>query len=388
MVNGISSYNNSNLGFYRAVAGNVVYHQNDIKSMVNFLNGEPVIEASSEAESVKSAVVGTLPFAGIFGVIQGIPVLKNNDWSIKKAIETTNASSPYAKRGEWLKAGHENLSKNYGNIFQKHIELDTSKRWFVGKCLDKIPGYKALRATGFGQAMGKSGAGWMAVIDGGIKTFTDVVPAFQQLGFESGMKQVAKTGTEVAAGALGWVAGDAVGSAVGSAIGTLICPGVGTAIGGFLGKFFGGVIGGAIAGKCAKAVTGKTEIQKHKDEQMAQVSQQIEADPQTKISLAQQAYQKATEVLAQDPNNQDAKIAKASAEKVLMTEQAQQEQAQAQQTQPAQQAQYQPSFAGVPTVPGFNGYGYDMNILRQSNANASSMNYQTASNPFANNQVL
>ena len=249
--------------------------------------------------------------------------------------------------------------------------------------------------------MGKSGAGWMAVIDGAMETFTNVVPTFQQLGAGAGFKQLGKSAVKVAAGAGGWLAGDAIGKGIGAAIGTAICPGIGTAIGTFIGGFIGGMVGSAAAGKVAKAVTGKSELEKAQDKQISEISQQAGADEATKIALAQQTLQQANSILAQDAKNKDAQMAKASAEKVLSessTVQQTPETIGQQVAMPQMQGNIATpqtmTFPGVPVVPGFNGFGYDMNIYSQAmsqakvnpmayNATAyTTQQYTMAQNPF------
>lgn len=405
MVNGISGYNGNSSAFYRAAAGTAVAHKNDVENMIRFVNGQPLNTVTEPG--IAESAMGILPFAGIFGAFQGIGALKNNGftgselekfkadkkagtakgWNIKETIKNVNARYPYAK-GDAIKAGKDFLNREYGDFFKKTTTPNETRIPLISKFLDKIPGYTKLRATGFGKAMGRSGAGFMAVMDGAIKTMTDVVPAFQQLGFKAGMKQLAKTGTEVAVGAAGWLAGDAIGMAAGAAIGTAIFPGVGTAIGGFLGRFLGGAIGGAVAAKTAKAITGKTEIEKASDAQISQAAQQVNSDEETKIALAQAALEQANQILAQYPQSPDALAAKEAAEAVLL--QAAQNVQTAQTTQVQQpalqqpQTGFNPAFQGIPEVPGFNGYGYDMNVYNQAMANASMpyVSCQTYSNPF------
>ena len=391
MVNGVSGYGNNSYGFYRAAAGVAVNHGNDVENMVKFINGQPVTTTADP--TIAQTVVGTLPFLGLFGGIQGGIALKNHGWSLKNTIADVNRTSAYTARSQALQAGKETVIKEYGNIFKKNVAV-SAERGFIGKILDKIPGYTKLRSTGIGQAMGKSGAGWMAVIEGGMELATNVVPTFQTLGAGAGFKQLGKSAVKVGAGAVGWVAGDAVGKGIGAAIGTAICPGIGTTIGTFVGGFIGGMIGSAVAGKASKAITGKSELEKANDNQIAQVSQQIEADPQNKVALAQQTLQQAEEILAQDPNNKDALAAKASAEAVHA--QAAQNPAQDATTQqyPQMQQGQMPTtipgvFPGVPVVPGFNGISYDMNVYNQAMSTASMMNttpYQA--NPFITNPYM
>ena len=400
MVNSVSGYNQysqySNLGGAVKVATSAAaLHQNDVENMVKFLNGQPVV--SYEEPTILETAKGTLPMLGIFGAFQGGAALKKNKWNIKNTIQNVNAASPYKNRTQALSAGKAEVLKKFKDVMKKEVAVD-SQRGFLGKMLDKIPGYKTLRKSGFGQMMGNkgTGAGWMAVIDGAMETVTQVIPTFQQAGPAAGFKQIAKSGTKVVAGAAGWVAGDALGRGIGAAIGTAICPGIGTAIGSFVGGFIGGIVGSAAAGKAAKAITGKNELEKLQEKQTSEIAQQIEADPQTKIALAQQSLQQAEAILAQDPENKDALAAKESAQKVLAEAAQTQQAAQTNNTQTAT-AQgvnngYAQSFKGgfgfdIPPVPGFNGMGYDMNIYRQASANATMPYAPFQTNPFNQQQT-
>lgn len=403
----ISGYNYSPYtGFYRAATGALVL--NDVENLIKFTNGEPIVDYENVEPTILESAVGTLPFAGIMGGFQGIGALKNNGlsgqelenfktarkagtakgWNFSETIKNVKKQYPYT-RGQAVNAGRDFLNREYGDFFKSRTTPNEARLPFgMGKLMDKIPGYARLRETGFGKAMGRSGAGFMAVMDGTIKTFTDVVPAFQQLGFKSGMKQIAKTGTEVGVGAVGWLAGDALGMSVGAAIGTAICPGVGTAIGGFLGRFIGGAIGGAVAAKTAKAITGKSEIELAKENAIKETTAQVENDPATKLVLAQEALKQAESILAEDPKNEEALIAKATAEKIILDAQAAQQVQTAQTTQNVEQQINKNNsniatgvFNGVPVVPGFNGYNYDMNQYKQAAGSASLLNANSA-NPF------
>ena len=233
MVNGVSGYGNNSYGFYRAAAGAAVNHGNDVENMVRFVNGQPVT-TTADPTIVQSAV-GTLPFLALFGGIQGVGTLRNNGlsgqaleqfkelrkqglakgWNWAETVKNVNAKIPYTTRSQALQAGKATILNNYGNIFKKNVAV-SAERGFIGKILDKVPGYTKLRSTGIGQAMGKSGAGWMAVIEGGMEVATNVVPTFQTLGAGAGFKQLGKSAVKVAAGAAGWVAGDAVGKGIGA----------------------------------------------------------------------------------------------------------------------------------------------------------------------------
>lgn len=389
MINNVSNYGYYSPAFSgsaRIASSAIALHQNDVENLVKFVNGQPI--TSTPEISIKDTVTGTLPFVGIFGGIQAGAAIKNNGWNIKKTINNINASSPYKVRSQAMSAAKGEVAKKFKDVFKKSVAVDP-KRGFLGKLLDKIPGYKALRSSGFGQMMGNkgTGAGWMAVLDGVIETFTQVVPAFQQGGAEAGFKQIAKSGAKVVAGTAGFVAGDVAGRAIGAAIGTFICPGIGTAIGSFLGGFIGGVTGSAVAGKATQAIVGKSEIEKIQEKQTIEAAQQVNADPETKKALALQSLEYANQVLAQDPENADALAAKASAEKIL-GEIASNEQIQQNQTTQAYNYQnpyfQQNSYAtmyGIPPVPGFNGISYDLDVYRQNIANANATTGKIP-NPF------
>lgn len=406
MMNSVSGYNyNPYPAAYRAASGAVVLNKNEIQNLIKFTNGEPI--ATVQEPGVLETAVGVLPFAGIMGGFQGIGALKNNGlsgqelenfkaarkagtakgWNFSETIKNVKKQYPYT-RGQAVNAGRDFLNREYGDFFKSRTTPNEARLPFgMGKLMDKIPGYARLRETGFGKAMGRSGAGFMAVMDGTIKTFTDVVPAFQQLGFKSGMKQIAKTGTEVGVGAVGWLAGDALGMSVGAAIGTAICPGVGTAIGGFLGRFIGGAIGGAVAAKTAKAITGKSEIELAKENAIKETTAQIQNDENSKIALAQKSLEEANKILAQDPNNQDAIIAKGTATKILNEYKAREQEQQATQEQQTTQSNSNVGysaipFRGIPIVPGFNGYNYDMNQYKNARLFSSAFNNANAYNPF------
>lgn len=397
----------------RVATSAAVLHQNDIKNMINFAQGQPLqaYQDPTIGESVKS----TLPFIGIIGGFQAVSAIKNNGltgteleafkaakktgtakgWNYSEMVKNVNARNPYT-RGDVLKTGKDAFLKNLKDITKKSVPV-AAERGFLGKMLDKLPGYKGLRSSGFGQVMGsaKTGAGWMMVMDGVIEIFSQVVPAFKEGGFSSGMKQIGKSTAKVAAGTVGWVAGDALGRGIGAAIGTAIFPGVGTVVGSFIGGFLGGMTGCAIAGKGAKAIFGKNETEKIQEQKTEAIVQQIEADPNTKLALAQQTLEQANAVLAQDPENKDALAVKASAENVIAEFQAQAQQAEAPaaQEQTAQQGTqngYHQSFKGglgfdIPTVPGFNGYNYDMNQFATAMSQASMpvAQQQPVANPFA-----
>ena len=404
MVSSISGYSNSYTPLYSAVSTNAVLHQNDMENLVRFINGQPM--SFDNKMTIGQEVKSTLPFMALFGGIEAYSTFRNNGyvgaekeafkaarkaktvegWKFAETLNRVKSRYNYT-RSEAIKSGIDRVTKDYGNLFTKTTVAEPTGTF--GKLMDKIPGYKTLRSSGFGQALKKSGAGMMMAIDGGVELLTNVVPTFSQLGVGAGLKQLGKSTVKVAAGTAGWLGGDAAGKAIGSAIGTLICPGIGTAIGGFIGGFLGGMVGCSLAGRLTKKVVGPSELEKHQKEQTQQYAQMLEQDPQAKLQAAQLAYQQAEEILAQDPTNKDALAAKEAALKIL---------SEAQQTAPAAQTAVQQqtaavpqqqfvSFAGIPTVPGFNGMGYDMTQYSNQVTSAQAMPVPNFQNNGYNTQL-
>ena len=134
MVNGISGQNQNYSAFYRAAVGNAIVNQNDVKNMVNFLNGQPVTVMPEP--TISEITVQTLPFAAAIGGIQAFNTWKNNGlsgqeledfknarkagtakgYNIKETIKNVRAAHPYTQRSEALKSGLDNLKKEYGYV--------------------------------------------------------------------------------------------------------------------------------------------------------------------------------------------------------------------------------------------------------------------------------
>ena len=125
-----------------------------------------------------------------------------------------------------------------------------------------------------------------------------------------------------------------------------------------------------------------------KENAIKETTVQVENDPATKLVLAQEALKQAESILAEDPKNEEALMAKATAEKIILDAQAAQQVQTAQTTQNVEQQINKNNsnistgvFNGVPVVPGFNGYNYDMNQYKQAAGSASLLNANSA-NPF------
>ena len=94
----------------------------------------------------------------------------------------------------------------------------------------------ALKSAGskVGTMIKGTGAVGMMALEGIVGFVTEVIPAFQMGGIDSGVKQLGKTAVKTAGSGLGWAAGSTVGTAIGSGIGSIF-PGVGTVSGGDVG---------------------------------------------------------------------------------------------------------------------------------------------------------
>ena len=125
MVNGISGQNQNYSAFYRAAAGNAIVNQNDVKNMVNFLNGQQV--SVIPEPSIGEMTLQTLPFAAAFGGIQGFQALRRNKFNVKNTINNIKLASPYTQRSEALKSGLDNLKKEYGDILKKNVTPNATR---------------------------------------------------------------------------------------------------------------------------------------------------------------------------------------------------------------------------------------------------------------------
>ena len=384
-------FGNNNAGIYKGIQGTVVSNAESVNNMARYVLGTPAVEEPS----LGSSLAGTIPFMGIFGTIQAFPWLKKNYKNPLNAIkdaklnyEITNPDSRYNFGENTLKVLKEQKQRLFNGISEAEKIKLQENRSFLGKGLDLIPGYKKLRASGFGQMMGKSGAGWMLVFDGAIKTFTEVVPTFEKLGSAAGFRQVGKSAATVASGAAGWTGGEIVGSAVGAAIGTAICPGVGTAIGKFVGGFLGGTVGLHFATKATKSIVGESELEKS----MNEIQENAMNNKDAQILLAQQASAKADAALQMYPEDEQAKLIKEQADAILAessladnnnitnTQNIDAEQIKAAETQSSPLNFGMLSGIQIPTVPGFDGVNYDLNVYNQAMKNAAMFNPKMYSN--------
>lgn len=129
-------------------------------------------------------------------------------------------------------------------------------------------GAKAARLVGKGAKGFVKGGGLVtSAIELACET-PEIIDTYKQLGAGKGTKQLLKSATTAAASGVGWWAGAKAGAAIGGALGSII-PGVGNAVGAAIGGIIGGFAGSFLANKAAKAVVGKSELQKENDKNNA-----------------------------------------------------------------------------------------------------------------------
>ena len=154
----------------------------------------------------------------------------------------------------------------------------------ISSVVSKIPGASKVKEglswlsnTKVGKLAKGTGAVGMMAIEGVLGLVTEVIPAFAQGGFDSGMKQLGKTAVKTVATGAGWVGGTAAATALGAAIGSIF-PGVGTVIGGAIGTFIGGMLGSTVANGIASKIVGKSEVEILQDEQFEEAAAQVAQD--------------------------------------------------------------------------------------------------------------
>ena len=163
----------------------------------------------------------------------------------------------------------------------------------ISSVVSKIPGVSKLKEglswlskTKVGKIAKGTGAVGMMAFEGIIGLVTEVIPAFAQGGFDSGMKQLGKTAIKTASTGIGWAAGTMGATALGAAIGSIF-PGVGTVIGGAIGTFIGGMLGSTVCNGITSKIVGKSEVEILQDEQFEEAASQVANDANAMNELNQ-----------------------------------------------------------------------------------------------------
>ena len=204
-------------------------------------------------------------------------IIKSVDKALKETAQT---------------AGKKGLFSKIGGLVSKPF------KWLGGK-ITTSGAYNAIKSTekgaaaisklgNFAKVAKKSGAIFDLVIEGGMQLFGEIIPAFKNGGIDSGIKQIGKSGLQVAGSVGGWALGASLGTKAGAAIGTAICPGIGTAAGaviGAVGGIVGGLLGSSLFSGIAKKITGKSENEIIQEEQLEQQANMLANDSNTVAQL-------------------------------------------------------------------------------------------------------
>ena len=191
---------------------------------------------------------------------------------LKNADDVINAAKQTSKTGILSKIGNA-ISTPFKWIGNK---ISGSKLATAIKSTEK--GAKFLsKADDVLKVAKKGGMLFDLAIESVTQIFTEIIPAFKNGGVDSGIKQIGKSGIQVAASVGGWAAGAKAGAAVGAAIGSIF-PGAGTVIGGAIGGIIGGLLGSNLLTGIAKKITGKSENEIIEEEQMQEQAEMIAND--------------------------------------------------------------------------------------------------------------
>lgn len=144
----------------------------------------------------------------------------------------------------------------------------------------------------------KNGGLATAAIGLAIET-PEIIETYKKCGAGKGTKQLAKTTAVVAAEGVGYAVGAKVGAIagakVGATIGTCIGGPVGTAIGGAVGALIGvgtGILCSWAAGKGVKEMVGKSELEKHKEQQARKLAKDAVKSEEGKEKLLSKVEEK------------------------------------------------------------------------------------------------
>lgn len=151
-------------------------------------------------------------------------------------------------------------------------------------------------------AKGAKGGGLATAAIGLAIETPEIIETYKKCGAGKGTKQLAKTTAVVAAEGVGYAVGAKVGAIagakVGATIGTCIGGPVGTAIGGAVGALIGvgtGILCSWAAGKGVKAMVGKSELEKHNEQQARKLAKDAIKSEEGKEKLLSKVEEKSQE---------------------------------------------------------------------------------------------
>ena len=264
---------------------NAVLKQSGIKGVLRVADAKEILANIPQAETLK-----TLPanVQNLYRTAQNSAELVTAIPANKAALKTATKALAKADAAAFAETsknatGFVAKTKNalgITKLTQKTKELSAKSPTFK-KCVD---------------AYNNEAGTFMLVMQGGVETFTNVVPTFKQLGFKKGMKQLGKSAVKTVGSVAGWVAGSVAGSKLGSVIGAAVGNSkVGAVIGavaGKVGSYAVGTIGQHYAEKGIEKVLGKSELEKAREEQALMIAQEAQNNPEVFDLLVQQAAER------------------------------------------------------------------------------------------------
>lgn len=331
------------------------YSKHDLENVAKYALGTTIVAESESPFQGMGIMMGLEGLMGAFKVKNWLAVNKQNNIKFKEAW--ANDVSKLKDNFEFRKAnlsrdGYKSIleySKSLNHVTEAETALMKLKKAEAGEGIfnkiksvfsKKVPtkaqielaekavadAKVAAGAVRTGQAVAASTetlslgskvlkcakSSWLfSAITGATEIFTQVIPAFSQLGAEKGLMQLGKSALKTAAVVGGWEAG----AAAGAAIGTLIFPGAGTLVGAIVGSAFG-VVGGCLGswalGKLASPLT-KSELEIAKEKQAEKMATEASKNPESAQKLIAAAQQKINQ---EGTETEDAKVAFGSLKKL------------------------------------------------------------------------
>ena len=125
----------------------------------------------------------------------------------------------------------------------------------------------------------------------------DVIPAFKEEGFLSGMKALGVTTLRAAADLVGYSSGGAIGRVLGAAIGNIIMPGVGSKVGAAVGDMLASVVVGSTVTKGVDKLLGVKEEDEAMQNEATQIEQLQQEQPQeiAQVQMQEQPQEQSQE---------------------------------------------------------------------------------------------
>ncbi|MBR2525138.1 hypothetical protein IKE67_01605 [bacterium] len=284
----------NNRGQYKQAFAEVAQHgkdahavlkNNGVKGVLRVADAKEILANIPQAEALNTLSANS---QNLYKAAQQAAEAVKANPANKEALK--NAASSFAKADA---AAYAETAKNATGFLAKTKKtLGITKLNQATKNLSaKSPAFKKCVDAYHNEA-----GTFMLVIEGGVETFTNVVPTFKQLGAKKGFKQLGRSATKTVASVAGWVAGSVVGSKLGNVVGAAVGNNkVGAVVGAVaskVGSYAVGTIGQHYATKGVEKVLGKSELEKAKEEEAIRIAEAAQNNPEVFDALVEQAAQR------------------------------------------------------------------------------------------------